>query len=43
MIVNYLFNKYGNVFQYEGKGFEIMSFKDKLKVDIEIDLKIVYS
>ena len=33
--VNYLLlNKYGNVFQYEVKCFEIISFKDKLKVNI---------
>ena len=33
--VNYLLlNKYGNVFQYEVKCFEVLSFKDKLKVNI---------
>ena len=41
--VNYLLlNKYGNVFQYEVKCFEIISFKDKLKVNIENRLKIVH-
>ena len=32
--VNYLLlNRYGNVFQYEVKCFEIISFKDKLKMN----------
>ena len=29
-----LLNKYGNVFQYEVKCFEILYFKQKLKVNI---------
>ena len=36
-IVNYLFNKYGNVFQYKVNILRIYLFEDKLKRNIEMN------